>query len=306
MVRQKPAKLPSLSSNLSATYFFSGIKPMLYLASTPIGNLGDITLRTLETLKNCTLILCEDTRHSAPLLLHYKIEVPLQSYHKFNESAKIAPLLVRLKNGEDIALITDAGTPLISDPGLLLARACLEQNTPITALPGACAPIVALTLSGFNAELFQFVGFLPKLTSALAEKCIEMLCYSGTSIAFESPHRLKESLALIDKLDKKRRVCVLREMTKKFEERICGSASEVLSHFSGEIKGEIVLLIEGALDKPKWPDLFTAEEAIKAEVEWLSKSFSLPLQDAIKLCAKISDTPKRLIYKHFINEHKTP
>jgi 16S rRNA (cytidine1402-2'-O)-methyltransferase len=217
---------------------------MLYLISTPIGNLADITLRALDLLKTCDYILCEDTRHSIKLLSHYEIRKPLRSYHKFNEKSRSEEIIKDLKEGMTIALISDAGTPGISDPGEILVRRCHEENIPVTSAPGPCAAIMALTLSGFSTRPFQLIGFLPRKKGELTRTFQGLLEYEGTSICYESPHRLTKALELLASLGSERKVAVIREMTKHFEECRRGSAKELAEHFSKKPpKGEIVLLI---------------------------------------------------------------
>lgn len=254
--------------------------------------MGDFSFRAIESLKKCDLILCEDTRHSRPLLQKFEIDSPLLSFHQFNESSRLASVLEKLKNGADIGLISDAGTPLISDPGMDLIRVAAEQNIPLTAVPGACSPIVALTISGFDTSLFQFSGFLPKKEKELSSRLIEILCYRGTTICFESPKRIRKTLETIKHVAPARKVCVVRELTKKFEERICGSAAECLEKLDKEVKGEIVLLIEGERDNP-----LLSEKDIVKSVEYLEKTFSLTKQEAIKTAATLSPLSKRDIYE---------
>ncbi|MFI5334063.1 MAG: 16S rRNA (cytidine(1402)-2'-O)-methyltransferase, partial [Chlamydiales bacterium] len=163
---------------------------MLFLVATPIGNLADITLRALEVLRTCDYILCEDTRHSLKLLRHYEIQKPLRSYHKFNEKKRCDEITRDLKAGMKIALITDAGTPLISDPGEILVQKCIEEKLSVIPIPGPCAAIAALTLSGFSAAQFQLISFLPKKSGGLTRVRTARLSDPGTSICYESPYRL--------------------------------------------------------------------------------------------------------------------
>lgn len=224
---------------------------MLYLIATPIGNLNDITLRAIETLKSCDLVLCEDTRHSRKLTSHYNISTPLKSYHKFNEAKMENIVIELLQAGKSIALISDAGTPGISDPGARLVKLCRERGLPVTSLPGPCAAITALTLSGLDTERFQFVGFLPKKKSELKAILQECCRYPGTTIAYESPHRLKNVLSLIQEMAPSKRVSVARELTKIYEELQTGTAAELLLRWQeSEVKGEIVLLIAPGGKKP--------------------------------------------------------
>ncbi len=220
---------------------------MLYLIATPIGNLADITLRALDALRSCDYILCEDTRHSQRLLAHYQIQKPLKSYHKFNEKRRCAEVISDLKAGLNIALITDAGTPSISDPGEILVKCCLENELAVTSLPGACAAVVALTLSGLDTDQFQLVGFLPKRKSILKRILTESLTYRGTTICYESPYRIIHTLKALAAIDPTRNVAVIRELTKIHEQRLRGTASELVGVFEQKpARGEIVLLIQGS------------------------------------------------------------
>jgi 16S rRNA (cytidine1402-2'-O)-methyltransferase len=221
-------------------------KTSLYLVPTPIGNLSDITLRALEVLKSVDLILAEDTRTSGHLLRHYSIGRPLQSFHNFNEHKILESLITRMRNGEAMALISDAGTPGISDPGFLIARACLQAGLLIECLPGATAFVPALLKSGLAADRFAFEGFLPqkKGRQTLLRKLAEE---ERTMIFYESPHRLLKTLKQFSEyfgIDRK--VSVSRELTKMFEETVNGSIAEVIAHFiAKDVKGEIVIVLEG-------------------------------------------------------------
>jgi 16S rRNA (cytidine1402-2'-O)-methyltransferase len=221
-------------------------KTSLYLVPTPIGNLGDITLRALEILKSVDVILAEDTRTSGVLLKHYQINKPLQSFHIFNEHKTVGNLIDRLKKGEVMALISDAGTPGISDPGFLLVREALKNDIKIDCLPGATALIPALVKSGFPTDRFVFEGFLPhkKGKQTLLKKLAEE---DRTVIFYESPHRLIKTLEQIKEFfGADRPGSVSRELSKKFEETKTGSIEELITHFnSKEIKGEIVVVISG-------------------------------------------------------------
>jgi 16S rRNA (cytidine1402-2'-O)-methyltransferase len=221
-------------------------KISLYLVPTPIGNLGDITLRALEVLKSVDTILAEDTRTSGILLKHYQISKPLQSFHIFNEHKTVSQLIERLQKGETLALISDAGTPGISDPGFLLVREALKNGIQVDALPGATALIPALVKSGFPTDRFVFEGFLPhkKGRQTMLKKLVEE---DRTIILYESPHRLLKTLEqLVEYFGADRHVSVSRELTKKFEETKTGTVQEVLTHFSAkEVKGEIVMVING-------------------------------------------------------------
>jgi 16S rRNA (cytidine1402-2'-O)-methyltransferase len=224
-------------------------KTSLYLVPTPIGNLGDITLRALEVLKSVDLILAEDTRTSGFLLKHYAIDKPLKSFHNFNEHKTVEGLVARMQQGDTLALVSDAGTPGISDPGFLISRATVEAGLKIECLPGATAFVPALVKSGLPCDRFVFEGFLPvkkgrqTLLKFLAEE-------ERTMIFYESPYRLVKTLEqLAECFGAERRASVSRELTKKFEETVTGTLADVLHHFrQKEVKGEIVLVVAGKSD----------------------------------------------------------
>ena len=221
----------------------------LYIISTPIGNLGDITFRAIEILKKVDLILAEDTRTSGVLLKHYEISKPLQSFHNFNEHKIVGTLIERLKNGEQMALISDAGTPGISDPGFLIARACIQAGLKIECPPGATAFLPALIKSGLPSDRFVFEGFLPqkKGRQTMLKKLVEE---ERTMIFYESPYRLVKTLQqFCEYFGPDRPASVSRELTKMFEETVNGSLNEILLHFqSKEVKGEIVMVVAGKQD----------------------------------------------------------
>jgi 16S rRNA (cytidine1402-2'-O)-methyltransferase len=217
---------------------------MLYVVATPIGNLGDITVRALEVLKSVDVIAAEDTRHSGMLLKHFEIKRPLVSYHEHNEAMRTAQLVERLAADENVALITDAGTPALSDPGARLIHACIERGLPLTIIPGPSSILAALVGSGFSTERFYFGGFLP-VKSGQRERELRATAERGeTTIFFESPYRLTKTLAACTGIIPDRQLCVARELTKKFEEFRHGIASELLAHYEAHPpKGEIVLVI---------------------------------------------------------------
>lgn len=223
---------------------------MLYLVPTPIGNLGDITLRALEVLKAADLVAAEDTRHSGHLLTHYGIRKPLISYHEHNEAKRTGELLERLRKGEAIALVSDAGMPGISDPGSRLLAACVAEGLPYTVLPGASAVITALIGSGFPTEAFYYGGFLPPKSGGRERELKAAAARQATSIFYESPHRLEKTLAAAVGIVGERPLCVARELTKTFEEYRIGTAAELLAHYTAHPpKGEITLLVRGLSDK---------------------------------------------------------
>lgn len=219
---------------------------MLYVVATPIGNLGDITLRALEILKDVDLVAAEDTRHSGILLKHYQIDKALISYHEHNEAMRTAQLVERLAAGEKIALITDAGTPALSDPGARLIRECIKRGLDFTIIPGPSSILTALVGSGFSAEKFFFGGFLPIKSGQRERELRSAAVREETSIYFESPYRVTKTLKASIDIFEDRQLCVARELTKKFEEFRLGTAAELLAHYEKHPpKGEIVLLISG-------------------------------------------------------------
>ena len=218
----------------------------LYLVPTPIGNLEDITLRAIRVLKEVDFILAEDTRTSGKLLKHFEIATQMYSHHMHNEHKSIDGVLNRLKNGETCAVISDAGTPAISDPGFLLTRACVENNIAVECLPGATAFVPALVNSGLPNDKFVFEGFLPVKKGRQTR--LKLLAEETRTIIFyESPHKLLKTLGhFVEYFGEDRQVSVSRELTKLFEETIRGTATEVLAHFTNKPpKGEIVIIVEG-------------------------------------------------------------
>jgi len=219
---------------------------MLYVVATPIGNLGDITLRALEVLKSVDVIAAEDTRHSGMLLKHFELKKPFLSYHEHNEAMRTTQLIERLAAGEGVALITDAGTPGLSDPGARLIRECIKRNLPFTIIPGPSSILAALIGSGFSTERFYFGGFLPVKRGQRERELRAAVDRQETTVFFESPYRLINTLAACIDIMPDRRLCVARELTKKFEEFRRGSASELLAHYETHSpKGEIVLVVSG-------------------------------------------------------------
>lgn len=217
---------------------------MLYVVATPIGNLGDITLRALEVLKIADVIAAEDTRHSGILLKHYQINKPFVSYHEHNEAMRTAQLVERIASGENIALITDAGMPGLSDPGARLIRECIKRKLPFTVIPGPSSVLTALVGSGFSMEKFCFRGFLPVKSGRRERELRAAADRDETTIFFESPYRMTKTLKACVDLMPDRPLCVARELTKKFEEFRHGTAGELLAHYEARPpKGEIVFLV---------------------------------------------------------------
>lgn len=267
---------------------------MLYIVATPIGNLSDMTFRAVETLKQVDYILCEDTRHSLPLLHHYEIQKRLQSFHKFNEASQQEEIIQDLSQGKNIALISDAGTPGISDPGQKLIKASIENGIKVIAIPGPCAAIAALCSSGLNTDRFQFYGFLPRKSGELRRRLQDILTYPGTTICYESPNRLLDVLDCINKLAPDRQLVVARELTKKFEELQRGTAQFLINYWEKAVlKGEVVLMIAGqeSSSTTDWEGLTPQQH-----VAFMQEEYGLSKQEAIVAVAKMRDVSKRDIY----------
>ena len=218
----------------------------LYVVPTPIGNLEDITLRAINVLKSVDFILAEDTRTTSHLLRHLGIEKPMHSHHKFNEHATVGRVAESIVAGRDVALVSDAGTPGISDPGFLLVRKCVEEGIEVVTLPGATALIPAVVQSGFPCDRFCFEGFLPQKKGRM-KRLAELATEPRTLVLYESPYRVVKCLEqLAETFGQERRVAVVREITKKFEETVRGTVAEAIAHFKAhEPKGEFVIVVEG-------------------------------------------------------------
>ena len=223
------------------------IHPGLYLISTPIGNMKDITYRSIDILKKSDIILCEDTRRSSKLLSFFEITNKLTPYHKFNEAKRSSEIVSRLKEGETIALVSDAGSPGISDPGQRIVEAALSADLRVESVPGACALIAALTLSGLSADEFHFCGFLPVKSGKRASRLSALLKLPGTLVLYESPYRILKLLNELIETVPNRMLVIARELTKKFEQIHRGTATEILSLYSNKKpKGEFVVLVDSA------------------------------------------------------------
>lgn len=272
----------------------------LYLCATPIGNLEDITLRVLRTLREADLIACEDTRTSGHLLRRFEITTPTTSYHKFNEDTKGDELVGKLLSGWNIALITDAGTPAISDPGEVLVKKCIENGIPVTSLPGANACITALTLSGQNTRSFAFEGFLPPDNKDKKIILERLRNETRTVVLYEAPHRLVKTLkALEEVLGGDRSISLCRELTKKHEEAVRTTIREAIIEADvREARGEYVLVIAG-----KSRDALAKEEALKWESMSIEEHVAfyeqqgMDKKSAMKACAKDRGLTKRDVYQ---------
>jgi 16S rRNA (cytidine1402-2'-O)-methyltransferase len=222
----------------------------LYLVATPIGNLEDITLRALRTLKECDVVAAEDTRRTGQLLKHFGIAKPMLSYFQFNEAKRSEQILERLQRGEKVALVTDAGTPGISDPGERVVRAARTAGLRVESVPGPCALVAALTASGLPTEEFHFIGFLPHKSGQRRRQLEELKQFAGTLVLYESPYRIEKLLGELSAVFPERRVVLARELTKKFEEYLSGNPAELLEVAKKRhLKGEFVVLIGGATER---------------------------------------------------------
>lgn len=272
---------------------------VLYLCATPIGNLGDMTPRVIEILKEVDLIAAEDTRNSIHLLNHFEIKKPMTSYHEYNKVEKAKELIEKLHNGCKIALITDAGTPAISDPGEVLVKLCNDEGIPVTSLPGPAALIVALTLSGLSTRRFCFEGFLPSDKKEKREIFAELENESRTIILYEAPHRLVKTLNELFDVLGNRKITLCRELTKKFETVIpttIGSALELYKE--EEPRGEYVLVIEGrSLEEKKKEEQASWENISIEEHMKIYEEQGIDRKEAMKKVAKDRGVGKREIYQ---------
>ena len=278
----------------------SGTPGTLYIVSTPIGNLEDITLRALKVLGSVRIIAAEDTRHTQKLLHHYDIHTPQTSYHDHNKEEKAAILIDKLKEGHDIALVSDAGTPGISDPGYYLINRAIEENIKITPIPGPTASIAALSISGLPTDAFVFEGFMPAKKAARQKKLREISSERRTIIMFDTPRRVSSSLEDISEILGDRRIVLTRELTKMFEEVIRDRVSNVMDKISGRsLKGEITIIIEGAQGE------ITADVAdLKIYLERLIQKEGLSLKDAVSKASKELNLPKSKVYREALKIHK--
>lgn len=274
----------------------------IYLVPTPIGNLGDITLRALEVLKSVDLIAAEDTRQSLKLLNHFNIKKSLISYHKHNEQGKSEELIDRVRNGENIAVISDAGTPGISDPGSIILKKCIENGIDVEVLPGATAFTTAIIYSGLDTSAFIFRGFLPRENKEKKEFVESLKDRRETIIFYESPYRVIDTLIFLKENFGNRNIAVCRELTKLHEEIYRGSLEEAICYFNDNIpKGEFVLVLQGkSLEEirnenvAKWEDMSIKDHIIYFINQGMSK------KDAIKQVSKDRELPKSEVYKHSI------
>ena len=272
----------------------------LYLCATPIGNLEDITFRVLRTLKEVDLIAAEDTRNSIKLLNHFEIKTPMTSYHEYNKIDKAYQLVAKMREGKNIALITDAGTPGISDPGEDIVRICYEEGIPVTSLPGAAACITALTMSGLPTRRFVFEAFLPKDKKEHQAVLEELKTETRTIIIYEAPHHLVRTLQeLSDTLGGDRRLTICRELTKRHEEKLQMTLTDSLSYYEvNEPRGEYVLIIAGRSREEMKKEEQAGWEALSLEEHMAHyESQGIDRKEAMKRVAKDRGVSKRDIYQ---------
>lgn len=268
----------------------------LYLVPTPIGNLEDMTFRAVKTLQTVDLIASEDTRNTQKLLNHFEVKVPQKSLHEHNYNERIPELMNFLKEGNSIAQVSDAGMPSISDPGHELVVACIEENIPVVALPGATAGMTALIASGLMPQPFLFYGFLQRKRSIQKRELEELKKQTVTLIFYESPHRIKETLKNLLEILGNREVVICRELTKLYEEYLRGTAEEVIDYLSEHaLKGECCLLVSGATDAEE-EEVF--EGTLKEQVEALILD-GTSSKEAIKIVAKRHGLKKQDVYKEY-------
>lgn len=266
----------------------------LFVVSTPIGNLEDITLRAVNVLKDCDVIACEDTRNAKKLLARYGIETPLTSYHEHNEVEKSPKLLERLKDGRNVALVSDAGTPSVSDPGWRLVNLSIESSIEVVPIPGPSAVLSALVVSGLPTDSFLFLGFFPKTSGKRKELLDGIIRYPHTLVFYESAKRLMGTLeAMLETLGD-RKVCVAREMTKLYEEVLRGSFSEVVSVLSERetLKGEVTVVVEGSREEQGGASVDTSQRMLR-----LLRKKGFSLSEAVSLASESFGVPKNGIYR---------
>ena len=273
-------------------------KPTLYLIPTPIGNYDDMTFRAIETLKMVDIIYCEDTRVTYGLLSHFKIETPLRAYHIFNEDVASTGIIEQLKQGKNVGLVSDAGMPVISDPGYLVSSMAIKEGYNVVSLPGANAALTALIASSIVANSFTFFGFLDHKTSQKEKQLEQVKDYKETLIFYEAPHRIKETLQSIYKVLGDRNICIARELTKKYEEYVRGNVSEIIEA-DLEFKGEIVIIIQ-ASDKTSTQIILNDQTIYEHFLHYVSVGQND--KEAMKSVAKDRGISKSEVYKEILKE----
>lgn len=272
---------------------------ILYLVATPIGNLEDITFRAIRILKEADLIAAEDTRQTLKLLNHYEISKPLISYHRHNEEVKVEGLIQKLKEGKNIALVSDAGTPVISDPGEVIVKEAIKEQIKIIPIPGACALINALITSGLDTKEFSFYGFLSLNKKLRKEELEKIRKENKTSILYEAPHKLKTTLKDLELILEDRQIVIARELTKIHEEFLRGTVSQILESYK-EPRGEHIILIEGNKKKQEAEEEKVIKEMTIEELYQYYEKQGLTKNEIIKKIAKDKGVSKNEIYQLFI------
>ncbi|SCA58488.1 Ribosomal RNA small subunit methyltransferase I [Chlamydiales bacterium SCGC AB-751-O23] len=266
---------------------------MLYIVSTPIGNLSDFSFRAVETLKSVDYILCEDTRHSGVLLRHYEIDKPLVSYHKFSEAKSKHQIINDLKEGQTIALISDAGTPCICDPGQELVALCQQEDLPLTPIPGCCAITAAFASSGFVSNGFCFLGFFPKKGKEQKEKLLQAYYNQVPTIFYETPHRLEKTVEIFEQAFPEREIFLAKEITKKFERFVKATPKKLLEKLQTfPLKGEYLLIVDA---QNKLTEDFGMD--ILEHVAFIEKTFQLETKEAIKSVCLLRGLSKKEVYQ---------
>ena len=273
----------------------------LYLVATPIGNLEDITYRAIKILNEVDLIAAEDTRQTLKLLNHYEIKKPLISYHRHNEEIKVEGLIEKLNEGKNIAIVSDAGTPAISDPGEIIVKEAIKENIDVVPIPGACAAINALIASGLDTKEFCFLGFLPLNKKNRKQQLENIRKENKTIILYEAPHKLKQTLSDLEKILDNRQIVIARELTKIHEEFIRGTVSEVIQEYN-EPKGEHIILISGNYKKVESEEQKIINEMTVNELYEFYEKQGFTKNETIKKIAKEKGVNKNEIYKMFINK----
>lgn len=281
--------------------FDDEVSGKLYIVPTPIGNLEDMTYRALKTLKSVHMIAAEDTRNTQKLLNHFEFSTPLISYHEHNKQSRETELIERLKQGEAIALVSDAGMPGISDPGHELVQAAIKENLPVVVLPGANAALCALIGSGLSSDEFIFYGFLPRKKKDRQEELERLASLQATILLYESPYRIKDTMRAIREQFGNRNIAIARELTKRFEEYVRGTAEELIAWSEEtELRGEFCLVIEGSQGPSgNVDDMWWSHLSINDHVEHYIESENISSKDAIKRVAKERKLSKRDVYQSF-------
>ncbi|WP_217588373.1 16S rRNA (cytidine(1402)-2'-O)-methyltransferase [Lentibacillus saliphilus] len=274
---------------------------VLYVVPTPIGNLEDITYRALSVLQSVTIIAAEDTRHTKKLLNHFDIKTPLISYHEHNKKEREEALISRLKQGETIAVVSDAGMPAISDPGHDLVVAAIQKDLSVVVLPGANAALCALVGSGLPASAFTFIGFLPRKTKEKVAELERLKQHTSTLIFYESPYRVKDTLSTIESVFGDRHIAIARELTKKYEQFVRGTVRELVDWMDTHpIKGECCIVVEGAHETSNDTEsMWWASYTIKAHVDHYIVDEQMSSKSAIKQAALDRNIPKRDVYQAY-------